>query len=90
MTWRPPGYIPVEQIRRAPLTYEWDFYDPYAPLGERDPTTLERLALVSDRAKLTYAIGCAEWVVCRLIDHLSDSRAFDYLEAYWAFEMSDS
>jgi len=87
MTLKPPSYIPVEIISKAPIDYEWDAWDPYAPLGKQDEDTMDRLALLSYRAIIAYSIGCAEWVVYRLSRFFDDQTPYAFLEACWAFEM---
>ncbi len=82
-----PEYIPVSQISSQFPEYEWDEWDPYAPLGEHDEQTMDVLAKVTDRGIIAYSIGCAEWVVYRLSPYFDDERPYRFLEACWAFEM---
>lgn len=90
MTERYLGCIPVQEISQAPLLYEWDFWDPYELLGQPNESAIKVLEGLSDRAQIAFAIGCAEWVVARLSKHLSNIKAYDYLEACWAFQMDKS
>ena len=87
MTLPKPGYIPITDIGAPPVKHDWDSRDPYALLGNAEEETLDALAGVSDRGVVTFAIGCSEWVVYRLLPHLSDRRALSYLEACWALVM---
>jgi len=82
-----PSYIPIAEISKLPIQHEWDDWDPYEFLGDAEEATLDALAGVSDRGVITFAIGCAEWVVYRLLPHLPDQRALFYLEACWALVM---
>ncbi len=82
-----PSYIPVSEISRPLIEYEWDSWDPYELLGNAEEETLDVLAGVSDRGVITFAIGCSEWVIYRLLPHLSDRRVLPYLEAFWALVM---
>jgi hypothetical protein len=82
-----PEHIPISEISAPPPDYEWDDWDPYAPLGEHDESTMDVLDMISDRGKIVYAIGCAEWVVYRLGPYFDDIRPYQFLEACWAFEM---
>jgi len=82
-----PNYIPVREVERFPVEHDWDEWDPYEFLGEAEQGTLDALAEVSDRGVITFAIGCSEWVVYRLLPQLPDQRAVFYLEACWALVM---
>lgn len=82
-----PHYIPVEEISSLPLSYEWDFWDPYEILGKINESTMNDLDKISDRGQIAFSIGCAEWVVARLSKHLSDTKAFLYIDACWAFQL---
>ena len=82
-----PSYIPVAEISKLPIEHEWDNWDPYEFLGDAEESTLDMLAGVSDRGVITFAIGCSEWVVYRLLPHLQDKRALLYIEACWALVM---
>lgn len=85
-----PAYIPFSEISRFPIEYEWDSWDPYKFLGDAEEATLDALAEVSDRGVITFAIGCSEWVVFRLLPYFQDHRALYYLEACWALVMGAS
>lgn len=87
MTLVVPSYIPIAEISNLPMEYEWDSWDPYEFLGDAEEATLDALADVSDRGVITFAIGCSEWVVYRLLSHLPDHRALYYIESCWALVM---
>ena len=84
-----PSYIPVEAWRSVLPDYPWSDWNPYDSIGECDPMDEHALKLLTGRAALAYAIACAEWVVFRLAPFMDDQRPFLFLEAAWAFEMSD-
>lgn len=87
MSFKLLSYIPVATISKASTNYEWDEWDPYAPLGKHDEDTMDRLNLLSHRAIISYSIGCAEWVVGRFSRLFKNHDPYDFLEACWAFEM---
>jgi hypothetical protein len=85
-----PSYIPIVEISSPSVDYEWDSWDPYELLGQTNGETLDALAGVSNRGIVTFAIGCSEWVIYRLLPHMSERHASSarlYLEAWWAFVM---
>jgi hypothetical protein len=73
----------------APLAYAWDDWDPYPLIAPNDRATEEALAFVSNWAKFAYSIGCAEWVAARLTMHDEDPAIRQYLDACWAYELTD-
>jgi hypothetical protein len=83
-----PAYIPVESIGAAPLQHVWDDYDPYVPLGDVDEAVVDALRGVSLKGVLAFALGCSEWVLYRLKNHLSDDAIdrlpWEYVDAQWA------
>jgi hypothetical protein len=85
-----PNYIPISVIAREPVRHTWDEWDPYPALGLQDEETISRLAKITDRAQIAYAIGCAEWVVYRFAGVSVDPSPYEYLEAFWAYVMSDN
>ncbi|MEW5702959.1 MAG: hypothetical protein AB1792_12120 [Candidatus Zixiibacteriota bacterium] len=87
MALSPPRYIPIAILQKAPVTHSWDDWDPYPLVGTQREETMDRLARLSDRAIIAFAIGCAEWVVFRLGNLSTDPTPLDFLEAAWAFEM---
>jgi hypothetical protein len=88
MALPPPSYVPLALLEKMPVSHRWNDWDPYSLLGTQDPTTQMRLARVSDRAQIAYAIGCAEWVTYRFQHLFDDLRPYEFLEASWACEMS--
>lgn len=83
------NFVPVSVLEDVPLSYQWDDWNPYLVIGEASAESEKRLRELSDRAVLAYAISCSEWVIYRLNKHFSDQRPFQFIEACWAFEMSD-
>lgn len=87
-----PPAVPIDDLARrihAPVRHEWDSWDPCAAVGHGDLRTQALLRFVSDRAKLAFAIGCAEWVIERLQPWLeNDQTPWKFIEACWVFEMS--
>ncbi len=83
-----PSYIPISLIQNQPIKYTWNDWDPYAAVGEPSEETAFQLSQLSNRAIISFSIGCAEWVIYRFKELKSDTRPYDYLEALWAFEMS--
>jgi hypothetical protein len=88
-----PPHPPISDVGlhgEAPVQFEWDAWNPYASIGDPDLRVQALLRSVSDRAKIAFAIACAEWVVGRLTPWLDgDSRPWQYIEACWLHEMSD-
>lgn len=86
----PPLLTGTDLCTSQPPGYEWDDWDPYSQLGDPDQRTQALLRAVSGRAKLAFAIGCTEWIVGRLDAQLGMDRSpWHFIEACWAFEMSD-
>ncbi|MCI0561094.1 MAG: hypothetical protein MN733_21625 [Nitrososphaera sp.] len=85
----PPKFIPLDKFQLSPISYVWDDWNPYSILGNVNAETEYTLMQVSDRACIAFAISCAEWVVFRLQAMLNDARALQFIEACWAFEMSE-
>ncbi|RJX32219.1 MAG: hypothetical protein C4531_06665 [Desulfurivibrio sp.] len=83
------SFLPLSHIAALPLSYEWDDWDPYEVVGEAEEELIDRLAGLSFRAVAAFAIGCAEWVVCRFARVSDDPAPLQYLEACWAYIMSD-
>jgi hypothetical protein len=82
-----PEYIPSD-IGVTPVSHQWDDWNPYSVLGDVDPFTEKALLSVTNRAALAFAIGCAEWVLCRFSQVSEDPRPSLFVEACWAYEMS--
>lgn len=89
MTYKLPTYIPID-LANTPANYSWSDWDPYEEFSDIDPATEASLSQISDRAITAYCIGCSEWVTARLQTLHEDSRPLLYLEALWAFEMTDN
>lgn len=90
MSLSPPSYVPIALLRDMPVVHRWDDWDPYVLLGTQDPQTQASLARVTDRAQIAFAIACAEWVVYRFQSVCDDRRQYDFLEVFWASEMSSA
>ncbi|QDH70345.1 hypothetical protein [Marilutibacter alkalisoli] len=85
-----PAYIDLAALQRSPVAFLWDDWDPYASLGKFDPDTEERLSAMSDRAIIAFTIGCAEWVAARLWRNRPEPTPFRFMEACWAYNMTDN
>lgn len=83
------SFLPISHLASLPLSYEWDDWDPYEVVGDADDDLVDRLAGLSFRAIVSFAIGCAEWVICRFGHVSKDPVPLQYLEACWAYIMSD-
>jgi hypothetical protein len=84
-----PAIAQIDASSIDRVHYEWDAWDPYSVLGDSDLQTQAVLRGTSDRAKLTYAIACSEWVVQQLSPLMEkDATPWQFIEACWAFEMS--
>jgi len=88
MAWTRPNYIPPE-LEKFTIAHQWDDGNPYSLLGDVDPFTEQALSKVTARAAIAYAIGCAEWVVFRFCNLSDDPRPYLFIEASWAFQMSN-
>ena len=85
-----PAIDTADRSAAHPVDYAWDDWEPYSLLGDDDLCMQTLLRSVTDRAKLAFAIACAEWVVTRLDPWLEgDITPWKFIEACWAFEMSD-
>jgi hypothetical protein len=82
-------FVPDTAVYTTAPAYVWDAYDPYSVLGDRDPSTDEIVRKLTERARIAYALGCAEWVVFTLSPLIEDDRPMQQLQAFWAFQMSD-
>ena len=82
-----PKYVPIDAISQHDVQHEWDDYDPVESPGWPDEATKRRLKKITTYGLVAFAIGCAEWVVYRFSRLSSDKSAYDYLEAFWMFEM---
>ncbi len=82
-------YAPKEKILAIPMSYDWDDWDPYEVIAEPDDKLIDSLSKLSFRANLTFALGCTEWVVFRFSHVSEDPIPYQYLEACWAYNMSD-
>lgn len=80
---------PKEKITAIPMTFDWDDWDPYEVVGEPNDKLIDKLSKLSFRANLTFSLGCTEWVVFRFSNVSEDPVPYQYLEAFWAFNMSD-
>jgi hypothetical protein len=89
MTLERATFVPYDRIQKAPVTHAWSDWNPYSVLGESNSDTELALAQLTDNACIAYAAACAEWVVGRFALMLDDSRPWQFLEACWAYEMSD-
>ena len=89
MSLSAPTYVPVESWRHVLPSYAWSDWNPYEAVGHPDALREDELRRLSGRAILAYTIACAEWVVYRLTGFLDDARPEWFLEAAWAFEMSE-
>lgn len=78
-----------EKINSIPMTFAWDDWDPYEVVGEPDDKLIDKLSKLSFRANLTFSLGCTEWVVFRFSNVSEDPVPYQYLEALWAYSMSD-
>ncbi len=83
----PPSYVPIQDIDFLPLSHSWDDWDPYAILQPVDERAISQLDRVHNLGITAFAIGCAEWVVCRFRQHSDDNTPHNYIEAYWAYVM---
>jgi hypothetical protein len=84
MTLPVPAYLEGTRVQDRSLRFTWDdhrYEQAYTPLEKADRA---RLALLSQRAVLAFAISCTEWILYRF--RLVSSPAFldDYIEAAWA------
>jgi hypothetical protein len=82
-------YIPARLLQAMPIVHEWSDWDPYPLIPGNDPRAEAELGRVSHWAKLVFAIGCAEWVVARLAPELPDDRPGQFINACWAYELSE-
>jgi hypothetical protein len=72
-----------------PIQHSWDDWDPYEIVGNSTISTEQLLSRISHNAKLIYSLGCAEWVLARFGQHDRSTEARHYLDACWAYEISD-
>lgn len=79
-----PPYIPLARVASAQLYYSWDDEDPYGCVAWPDEDVKTCLRRVSNRGVAAYAVGCGEWVLCRLSRHLQNDLPYRYLEVFWA------
>jgi hypothetical protein len=82
-----PTYIPIAEISRRPLVHTWSDWDPFEVLQWPDEEVKRQLALVSNRGITAFALGCAEWTLYRLCNHVTDDQPFLYVDAFWYFLM---
>lgn len=87
MNGKAPPYVRLPA--KAPIRHEWDDDDPYALLPRNDPEIEERLWRIADFGKLVFSLGCAEWVVAALDAHFDSERAWLYVDACWAYAVSE-
>jgi hypothetical protein len=84
MTLPAPAYLQRAGIQDQSLRFRWDdqaYERAYEPL---DKDVLARMASLSQRANLAFAIACAEWIFHRF-KPVSDAPLLeDYIEAAWA------
>ena len=79
-----PNHLRRANIQDSSLRYTWDdvkYQTAYYPL---DDDFLSRMARISQRANVAFAIACAEWIVHRLGKVSKDPMPAEYLEAAWA------
>ena len=85
---QPPAYVRQSVSSGAPVTHEWDGWDPYSVLPEPDDALMQRLEELSDRAMIAYETACAEWVTFRFsAEQIGDDLPEAFLQACWAFQM---
>jgi hypothetical protein len=85
-----PKFIPVKEIQIHPLQYDWDDWDPYRLLGKNDVEVEMFLSTVTHNCKLSYSLGCAEWVLARYSEHKKSQEARRYLDACWAYSITNN
>lgn len=85
----PKNYIPIKHLCDLSNHYEWDDWDPYEVVGEINGELVEKLAALSFRAVVTFAIGCCEWVVWRFKEKTDDQAPYQYIEACWIYILTD-
>lgn len=84
MTLPVPAYLQRAGIQDRSLRFTWDdtaYERAYEPL---DPDVRARMARLSQRANLAFAIACAEWVFHRFEPVSHEPLLEDYVEAAWA------
>lgn len=79
-----PQYIQAAGINSSILHYEWDEWNVKKYYTTVDEELLERLSILSYRAKVAMTIASAEWVVARFDALSNDKTPRQYLEAAWA------
>ncbi len=88
MTNKIPVYIPLNKLS-LPISFEWDGWDPYSVVGLNDYDTEQILSRITNHEKFVFSLGCAEWVITRLSIFIENDLPWQYLNACWAFELSD-
>ena len=89
MTRLEPSYIPAPLLQAMPLTHKWDDWDPYPLLPPNELEVEALLGRISDFGKLVFSIGCAQWVVGRFGNRFRDERPWQFIDACWAYELSE-
>jgi len=84
-----PNYIPIKYLCSLSSQYEWDDWDPYEVVGKINEELVEKLAMLSFRAVVTFAIGCSEWVIWRFRKKTDDPVPYQYLEACWVYNLTN-
>lgn len=82
-------FVPKDVVATE-VDFQWDSYDSYTQLGEIRQETLDFVSELSYKARIAYATSCLEWVVYFFRDLFKkgDQRPFQYLQAFWAFQMA--
>ena len=88
--YRFSDYIPLDDVSKAAIEFEWNDWDPFEPLGEPDEETKTVLERMSNYGITAFALGCAEWVVARLLRSIRESSPLEYLDAFWYFLLGGS
>lgn len=82
-------FVPIDVTLEQDVSFTWSDWDPYEAVGNPSPQRVQELGALSDWALVAYALACAEWVVFRFSTLLKDDRPLQFLEAAWAYEMTD-
>lgn len=78
-----PDHVQMDAALSSVVRHEWDDFRPRRAYGASSPILIERLQILTPRAMIAVALGCAEWVVGRFQPLLKSAEALLFLEAAW-------
>lgn len=79
-----PEYLAESSVQDESIRFVWDDWKIEQVEEPLDGAMVQRLANMSQRAILAFAIGSAEWLVFRFLRLIEDRAPWEFLEAAWA------